>query len=203
MNDNDFDLDDIPESPFSKEPPKKKRKNSKAKGNRWENQLCKELTARCHDEFRRVPQSGGFMGGRNRTRNILMREDAKEILAGDLITPAWFPFTIEAKNYSDSPKMHNLLSIGDKDLDGWLKQAKGDAEFAKKEWLLIFNITRKKAFVCMSRKLFEEKVDILEYPSNYTIYKSSHIIVDKDIFFRDYIEKFFPTDWRTRIRDIK
>ena len=59
----DFNLDDIPESPFSRNPNKKKRINSKKKGNRWELKLAKELSAKFHDEFRRVPQSGGFVGG--------------------------------------------------------------------------------------------------------------------------------------------
>lgn len=194
-----FDLDEIPNSPFEDEPHKKKRVNSKKKGNRWELQIAKELSKRYHDEFRRVPQSGGFVGGKNRTRNMFLREDAKEIFAGDLICPPWFRFAIECKNYADSPKMHNLLSIGDKDLDDWMKQAKTDAEFAKKEWIVIFNITRKQAFCCVDKKLFDDTIDELIYPKNYIVYKKS-IIIDKDIFFRDYLEKFFPDGWQ-ELRD--
>ena len=196
----DFNLDDIPESPFSRNPNKKKRINSKKKGNRWELKLAKELSAKFHDEFRRVPQSGGFVGGKNRTRNMFLREDAKEIFAGDLICPKWFTFAIEAKDYKDSPKMHNLLAIGDKDLDDWIKQARKDADFAKKDWLVIFNITRKQAFCCLDKKLFDSVVEPLDYPKNYINYKKT-IIIDKSIFFRDYLERFLPYDWRTHINN--
>lgn len=192
---NDFNLDDIPDNPFDDEPHKKKRVNSKKKGNRWELKIAKDLSSRYHDEFRRVPQSGGFVGGKNRTRNMFLREDAKEIFAGDLICPPWFTFAIECKDYADSPKMHNLLSIGDKDLDDWIKQAKTDADFAKKKWLVIFNITRKQAFCCLDKKLFDATVPDLNYPNNYIVYKKT-IIIDKDKFFRDYLELFFPEDWK-------
>lgn len=90
--------------------------------------------------------------------------------------------------------MYNLLSIGDKDLDDWIKQAKTDGEFANKDWLVIFNITRKQAFCCMDKDLFFSTINTLNLPTKFILYKKS-IIIDKDQFFRDYLEVFQPENW--------
>ena len=56
------ELDDLPACPFGDEN-RKKKVNSKKKGNRWELQVCKLLGDAFDDEFRRVPMSGLFCGG--------------------------------------------------------------------------------------------------------------------------------------------
>jgi hypothetical protein len=193
MND-DLNLDDVPESPFEKD---KKKINSKKKGNRWELQTCKMFGSAFDDEFRRVPMSGGFVGGKNKFRNYFVNEDAQSQLTGDIITPAWFPFIVECKNYADSPKIHNLLSIGDKDLDDWVKQAKDEARTAKKDWLIIFNMTSKRknfAVVDFDRFYYVLKDKNVEYPKNYFVYKGT-LILDLDQFVKKFITFYFPIDW--------
>jgi hypothetical protein len=195
MND-DIDLDDVPESPFDNEK-NKKRINSKKKGNRWELQVCKILGSAFDDEFRRVPMSGGFVGGRNKFRNYFVNENAQSQLTGDIITPEWFPFIIECKNYNDSPKIHNLLSIGDKDLDDWVRQAKDEAKTAKKDWLIIFNMTSKRknfAVVDFDRFYAVLKDKEVVYPNNYFVYKGT-LILDFEQFVKKFITFYFPSDW--------
>lgn len=187
MNIKHFDLDDIPEDDIMSEP--KKRVNGKKKGNRFELEVSKYLSSKYDDTFRRVPQSGAIVGGINRKLNEGLRLDAQEIFAGDIIAPTWFPFTIECKNYADTPKIHNLMSIGDKDLDTWIKQAKTSAEVANKEWLLVFKITQgRKSFACLDMGKFGETCKVL--PKNFISYKGS-IILDYEIFFRDFAGNYF------------
>jgi hypothetical protein len=183
-----FDLDDIPEDDLMSEP--KKKVNGKKKGSRYELEVAKDLSARYKETFRRVPQSGAIVGGLNRIYNEGLREDAAEILAGDIICPKWFPFSVECKNYANSPKIHNLLSIGDKDLDKWIKQAKGDAEFAKKEWLIFFKVTTgRKSYACLDMNKFAETCP--RVPNKYISYKGS-IIIDYKQFLNDHIKNYFP-----------
>lgn len=191
---NNIDLNDIPESDF--ELPKK-RINSKKKGNRWELQVCKILGSAFNDEFRRVPMSGGFSGKSNKFRNFFVNENAVSNLTGDIITPLWFPFIVEAKNYHDSPKIHNLLSIGDKDLDGWIHQAKDESRTAKKDWLIIFNMTSKRknfAVIDFDRFYSVLKDKEVVYPNNYFVYKGT-LILDFEQFIKKYISFYFPLDW--------
>lgn len=199
-----IDLEDIPEAPFELG---KKKINSKKKGNRWELQVCKMFGSAFNDEFRRVPLSGGFVGGSNRFRNYFVNENAQSQLTGDIITPTWFNFIIECKNYNDSPKLHNLLSIGDRDLDDWLKQAKDEARTAKKDWLIIFNMTSKrKNFAAIDFDRFHSLLNQLDqkgaedaprivYPNNYIVYKGT-LILDLDQFVKKYISFYFPSDWQ-------
>lgn len=177
----------------------KKKVNGKRKGNTYERDVAKDLSKRFKDTFRRVPQSGAYMGGVNQIVNEGLREDAKEILAGDIIAPKWFPFVIECKNYADTPKLHNLYSRGDKDLDEWLVQAYKESKVTKKPWIIQFKITsiRGKEFICLDFNLFNKKVN--ELPESYMIYKGS-IILDKNIFYKDFF-KFYCDKEESDITD--
>jgi hypothetical protein len=131
-----------------------------------------------------------MVGGMNRFKYAEINEAAKQTLAGDIITPANFPMVIECKNYYDSPKLHNLLSIGDKELDGWISQAKGESEFVKKDWIIIFKITalRGKTFVTLDKKRFLSLHEVFTEPH---IRYKGNIILDYDLFFEKYIGVYF------------
>jgi hypothetical protein len=197
---NELDTEDIFDTPEDRWEPKdmcesvKKKVNGKKKGDSYERLVAKDLSKKFHDTFRRVPQSGAIMGGQNRFYNKNLRVDAQEILAGDIITPKWFPFTIECKNYKDTPKIRNLLSNGDKDLDEWIKQAKGESEVARKPWIIVFKVTniRGKQFVVSDFKQFSEVItDTKDYPEEYIMYKGS-IIIDYSVFFDKLFHHFDP-----------
>jgi hypothetical protein len=193
MNIDEFNLDETPDDDefFMKE--KKKRVNGSSKGKRGERNICKELSKLFGDTFRRVPGSGMMLGGKNWYKNEGISESAKNTLTGDIITPEWFPYSIESKNYADSPKLHNIYDGEDSDLDKWISQASLDAKKCDKDWMLIFNITSKrKAFVCLNyEKFIHDFVTVkgLNTPLNYFIYKSTNIIIGKQYFFKNYMPK--------------
>lgn len=165
--------------------------NSKKKGNSYERDIANLFCEKFNDKFKRVPQSGAIVGGKNRATNLTLREDAQEILAGDIICPKWFPFSVELKNYGEKqgPNMYTLLESDSKKLDEWVEQAKGDAQFAKKHWLIIFKITRKSEYVAVDKDIF---INICgsELPEKYIIYKDA-IIINKETFINRYINLYF------------
>jgi hypothetical protein len=188
----DFNIDEIPDDDEFFMKSKKKRVNGSSKGKRGERNICKEMSKMFDDTFRRVPGSGMMLGGKNWNKNEGISDSAKNTLTGDIITPDWFPYSIESKNYADTPKLHNLYDGEDIELDKWIAQASSDAAKCGKEWLLIFNITSKrKTFVCLNYEAFTKFIqdNNLNTPSNFFIYKSKHIILGKQLFFKNYLSK--------------
>lgn len=175
----------------------KKRINSKSKGSRFERLIAQEFSKKFQDTFKRVPQSGAIVGGLNRLKMHTLREDAQEILAGDLICPRWFPFSVELKDYGvdTAPNMYTILANDQTVLDEWIDQSKKDAAFARKEWIVLFNITRRSTYVCVDYAKFVENCiyDISDLPDKFLMYKST-IIIDKEVFINSYICNYFPTE---------
>lgn len=178
-----------------------KRKNSKAKGSTFERKIANEFSERWNDTFKRVPQSGAIVGGLNRLKMHMLREDAQEILAGDIICPRWFPFSVELKNYGpeNGPNMYTLLETDSKVLDEWLEQAKGDAVFARKKYMVMFNITRRSCFIAVDYGDFVQNCieSIDDMPQKFIMYGTT-IIIDKDLFINSYIESYFPKEKRSK-----
>lgn len=179
---------------------KKKRMNSKSKGNTFERAIANEFSERWNDTFKRVPQSGAIVGGLNRIKMHMLREDAQEILCGDIICPRWFPFSVELKNYGldNGPNMYTILESDSIILEKWLEQAKGDAVFARKKYMILFNITRRSCFAVVDYGDFVQNCikSIDDMPKKFMIYKTS-IILDKTEFLNKYIEKYFPKEKRS------
>lgn len=146
--------------------------NSKQKGNTFERHIAKTFSQHFSDDFRRVPQSGALVGGTNRFGAQTLREDAKEILAGDIIVPQWFKFIVECKHYKDEPKFHSILQGSSLTLDRWIEQANGDAVFANKLPLVVFKVTRVGEFACFDAGL--QDVEYKSYP--YMVYKGKVIL---------------------------
>lgn len=162
------------------------RVNSKQKGNAFERSIAKMFGKHFSDDFRRVPQSGALVGGSNRFGAQTLREDAKEILAGDIIVPDWFPFICECKHYKDEPKFHAILQGKSLTLDRWIEQANGDAEFANKYPLVIFKVTRVGEFAC-----FDESLPDIEYKHlPYMAYKGK-IILDLSKFLNSLGKSYY------------
>lgn len=180
------------------------KRNSKQKGNRFELAVAKDFSERFNDKFTRVPQSGAIVGGLNRIKMNTLREDAQEILAGDIICPRWFPFSVELKNYApeNAPNMYTLLENDSALLDEWISQARQDAHFAHKEWFLMFNITRRSCFVCVDYKKFVEHCvkSFDDMPKKFIMYKNS-IIIDREIFINSYIYSYFPPEKKVQNLD--
>jgi hypothetical protein len=122
---------------------KKKRVNSKRKGSTFERKIAKMLNERLHTkEFSRTPGSGAFA-----TSHKGLPAHMK--IQGDLITPSSFPFIIECKNGYDV-QLDDLFKRKS-DFFSFIKQAQSDAKAAKKDWMVIYQKTRRMALVIVGK----------------------------------------------------
>lgn len=159
--------------------------NGKAKGNAFEREIANAFSDFFKDTFKRVPQSGALVGGVN--RRIVedgLRKDAVEILAGDIITPEWFPFSLECKSYKDFA-FHQVLTGENKVLDEWLRQAEDDAAVSNKTMLLIMKFVRKGIYVCSHNLSIGDGKELKEYLTDYSWYKDNYLIYSIDEFYKN------------------
>lgn len=131
--------------------------NSKKKGNRVEREIAKVLKGRFNLEFCRVPQSGAMATVK---KNTDLREDAKEIMCGDIISPENFRFSIEVKGR----KSFNFFEFFSEksELKSWLEQAKEEAKISKKFPLLVVKINYQPTFVMFE---YEEQISTFLFNS--------------------------------------
>ena len=136
MND-DYDL-----SPLKK----KKRKNSRQKGNKFENDVCKILNERFKTtEFCRTPGSGAFATTHTLPKHLT--------IGGDLITPKNFKFLIECKKgYNKNLQIPELFSCKSW-ISGVLYKVLAESEKYQKSPLLIIKQDRKEELVIIPSKL--------------------------------------------------
>jgi len=139
-------------------------------------QIAKILTERFGQTFKRVPMSGAF-GTIN--ANVDIREDAKEILSGDLICPKGFVFSVEVKSRLEFNFWDLLADETINEIDDWIMQAEGDAVASKKEPLIIFKANNRKPFVLFPKRLKEGKLSYGEY----TILRLDYFLKIEDDFF--------------------
>ena len=122
---------------------KKKRINSRQKGNAFERKMVHRLNERFETkEFARTPGSGAFA-----TTHQNLPEHLK--IHGDLISPQDFKFVIECKSgYTvefDDPFKKNS------ELQDFINQAKRDADLAEKDWMVIYKKTRRTTIVIVGK----------------------------------------------------
>ncbi len=90
MSSDEIQIDDIFQKLDDKKI-RKKRINSKRKGNSSELKICKILSERFNKSFSRSPNSGAFGSTHN------LDKDTQFLLSGDVLSPKNFYFTIENK----------------------------------------------------------------------------------------------------------
>jgi len=164
--------------------------NGNKKGKCWERELCKKLEELFPtNKFQRVPQSGAFFGGKNRYRAEGAREDAKEILSGDIICPQGFPFSVECKSYKDFP-FHKILKGECKELDEWIKQAESDAEVSRKNMIIFMKFNNIGQYVCFDKKLLQ---DINFH--NYMLYINKYVVISYEEFESQYLRINVLREW--------
>jgi len=123
---------------------KKKRVNSKRKGSTFERKIAKILNERLGTkEFSRTPGSGAFATSHKNLPDHLR-------IQGDLITPVDFPFVVECKNGYDV-QIDDLFKRKS-DFHSFVKQAQSDAKSAKKDWMVIYQKTRRMALVIVGER---------------------------------------------------
>lgn len=114
---------------------KKKRVNSRAKGNRFENKVSKILNERFNtNEFCRTPGSGAFA-----TTHTL--PDYLKVY-GDLITPEKFKYIIECKKGYNEEQVSDLFNTKS-NICKMIDQAHRDSKKSSRDFLLIIGQDRK------------------------------------------------------------
>ena len=123
--------DDFDVSPLRK----KKKVNSRAKGNRFENKIAKTLNERFDTkEFCRTPGSGAF------ATTHKLPEYLK--VYGDLITPEKFKFIIECKKGYNEEQVSDLLNPKST-ISKMIAQAHRDSKKSSRKFLLFIGQNRK------------------------------------------------------------
>lgn len=167
--------------------------NGKQKGNSWERDIANMFSEEFEDTFRRVPNSGAIVGGLN--RKLIkegLRQDAVEILAGDIIVPKDFPFSLECKSYQDF-EFHRVVQGSCKTLDGWIEQAESDANVSKKDFLLIMKFNRKGSFVCSLPHSLQSHLE------NYMWYKGKYLIYTLEEFLKHKYDIEVVKEWKEKL----
>ena len=152
--------------------------NSKKKGNRVEREIAQTLTERFNKPFKRVPMSGAW-GTNNQQEDI--RQDAMEILSGDLIVPKDFKFSIEVK----SRKSFNFFDFFNKgsELHEWMEQCLEDAKKSDKLPMLIVKINYHEPFVLTQYPI---KVSDMSFQNWQIITLEQFLELEDDLFFKTY-----------------
>ena len=152
---------------------KKRRVNSKRKGSTFERKIAKMLNERFETkEFSRTPGSGAFA-----TTHKNLPEHLR--IQGDLITPATFPFVVECKNGYDV-QLDDLFKRKS-DFKSFISQAQKDASHANKDWMVIYQKTRRMAMVVVGKQ-FQVKPELV-LDGTYFIYPLNEFLkLSNDIF---------------------
>lgn len=118
--------------------PKKKKLNSKRKGNRVELSLTKLLTKHFGKSFTRSVGSGNRWGQVNH-----LPSHAKATLTGDICPPEDFLWVIECKGgYEDKIDLNGILD-GCSQLDEFIKQSDDDADRSGRKPILVWKRSHK------------------------------------------------------------
>jgi hypothetical protein len=123
---------------------KKKRKNSRTKGNTFERKVCKILNDFFETtEFIRSPGSGAFSTTHNLPEHLKF--------SGDLITPRTFKYTIECKKGYNKENLGSIFNPRS-DLISFIDQAEKDSAKINKNFLLIMQQDRKEILCLLNEK---------------------------------------------------
>lgn len=125
---------------------------SKAKGNAWELEVAKFLSATYNESFIRIPSSGAFVGGKNNFRKSALGNAQLQSKKGDIHPPQdWKHWNLECKSYADFP-FHQLWTTDVKILDSWIQQ-QHDVEDEGDLNLILIKISRKDKWVVFQENL--------------------------------------------------
>jgi len=146
---------------------KKKRKNSRTKGNTFERKVCALLNERFETtDFNRSPGSGAFA-------NTHRLPDHLKVY-GDLIVPQKFQYIIECKKGYNKVSLGSLFNIKSEFYD-FINQAKRDASKISKKWMVIFQQDRKDTLAIFEDLYLKHTVK----DHSFITFNNSNIIVMK------------------------
>jgi hypothetical protein len=171
---------------------KKKRFNSKNKGNGFENQVAKKLsTSLAPLKFIRTPGSGARVGGKNfQAYGELFGQDALNIFVGDVVpvnqkeAKVLFNFSIECKSYAKSDSFEVMVA-GNANVFKWMQESIIDASKINKIPLLIFKWNRSSIFVAgLSKDMsIPPKMTISQNGVSIDIFLLDDLLPNKDFWY--------------------
>lgn len=138
-----------------KSPRKMKPGGGKAKGNQFESQIAKKLSAALPINFIRSPGSGARIGGKNfATLGAMMGEESMKLFNADVVpvnesTAGFnFNFSVECKFYKESDNFTSLVS-GTANIYKWFRESIVDSAKIDRKPILIFKWNRTPVFVAV------------------------------------------------------
>lgn len=162
----------------------KKRKNSKIKGNRGENDLVHILNNRFKGyTFARSVSSGAYTGGSNQSRANSLTEEQKLVFSGDIRIPVNFKFTIEHKFYNSFDFW--WLFSGKSILYEWYKQSETDANNVNKKPMLVVKCNNHKRIVFVNIEDASKKIKPVFFHENKCCYNLEDLLTLDDEYFFD------------------
>lgn len=153
---------------------KKKRVNSRSKGNTFERKICSLLNNRFNTtDFCRSPGSGAFATTHSLPEYLKVY--------GDLITPQNFKYIIECKKGYNKI---NINSIFNNSSEFWefIKQSERDSQVSGKPSLIIYQQDRQPALIISKKDLFCIFPDTITFQC-YQINLLENILTLPDAFF--------------------
>jgi hypothetical protein len=143
FNSDDFEIDDV----MAEQAKKKKKLNSKKKGNRVELGLCKLLSAHFGSSFSRAVGSGNRWG---QVSNL--PSHAKTALTGDICPPEGFLWVLESKGgYEDDIDLNAIIGENNSQLSKFIEQVMDDAGRCGRKPLVAWKRSRKPALAMMQQ----------------------------------------------------
>lgn len=175
----DFNPDDMETDDITENLNKKKRVNSKKKGNRFELLLTKILEKQFGKSFSRSVGSGARWG---QVSN--MPDHAKQTLTGDICPPEDFLWVIECKSgYEDKVDFNSVLGDikggGCAQLDDFIKQSLHDNEGCGRKPIIIWKRTRK-PWLAMLQQDYLDKIQF-----TYSLKYRDWVMVPLDVLFKE------------------
>jgi len=111
--------------------------NSQRKGKAYEREVANFLSSLGLGKFIRTPQSGGYVGGKNKIRTQELQDEVLRKFKGDIIPPPSIPIVIECKSHA--PKRFNIKTLLTQNtlIDNWLQNLQDETNY-----LLFLKLTR-------------------------------------------------------------
>lgn len=135
--------------------PKKKRVDSKAKGNSFESKIAKALTASLPINFQKSVGSGAKIGGMNfATIGKMMGEEVMKLFNADVVpmneekAGYKFKYSIECKSYK-TPDSFTTLVAGTANVFKWFQESVVDSAKIDRHPILIFKWNFTPIFVAL------------------------------------------------------
>ena len=157
---------------------KKKKVNSRAKGNRFENKISKLLNERFNtNEFCRTPGSGAF------ATTHTLPEYLK--VYGDLITPEKFKYIIECKKGYNEEQVSDLFNTKS-NICKMIDQAHRDSKKSSRDFLLIIGQDRREPIAITNAPSLPVKGSYLKGVVNdvdVTVFRLKDLLDISDTYF--------------------